>query len=200
MLSVSEGRAYGAELYFRETMYKGLNVILSYTFVRSEFKNTDGRYIPSAWDSRHILNFTATKTLPRNWDIGFKFKFSGGAPYTPFDMDKSSSKPAWDILNRGYLDYNQFNAARLKPFHQLDMRVDKQYFFDKWSLMLYFDVQNVYNFKAELPPDLLLDTDGNGSPVIINPSDPPASQKYKLKQLAGETGTVLPTIGIMVEF
>lgn len=200
VLSVSQGRAYGAELLFQETMYKGFNVILSYTFVRSEFKDNNDKYIPSAWDNRHILNVTATKTLPHNWDIGFKFKFSGGAPYTPFDMDRSSNKLAWDIQNRGYLDYASFNTARMKPFHQLDMRVDKQYFFDKWSLMLYFDVQNVYGFKAELPPNLLLDTDSGGNPVIINPSDPLPQQKYKLKQIVNETGTVLPTIGIMLEF
>ncbi len=198
--SVSEGRAYGAELYYRETMFKGFNIILSYTFVRSEFKQNDGKYIPSAWDNRHILNLTALKTLPRNWDLGFKFKYSGGSPYTPYDLEKSSYKLAWDLQNRGYLDYENFNSARLRNFHQLDIRVDKQYFFDNWSLMLYFDVQNVYNFKAELSPNVLLENDDSGNPVIINPTAPVSQQQYKLRQIVNETGTVLPTVGIMIEF
>jgi len=198
--STSKGRAFGAELFYRETMFKGFNIILSYTFVRSEFSGIDNKYIPSAWDNRHILNFTALKALPRNWDVGLKFKFSGGAPYTPYDLEKSSYKLAWDIQNRGYLDYNNFNALRLKSFHQLDVRVDKEYYFDNWSLMIYFDVQNVYNFKADQPANLLLDTDANGNPIILNPGDPVSLQKYKLKELTNYVGNVLPTVGITVEF
>jgi len=198
--SISKGRAYGTEFLYRETMFKGLNVILSYTFVRSEFKDTADKFTPSAWDNRHILNLTATKALPRNWDIGFKFKFSGGAPYTPYDLEKSSFRTAWDIQNRGYLDYNNFNSLRLKAFHQLDLRIDKQYFFDNWSLMFYFDVQNVYSFKADQPSNLLTEKDANGNPIIINPEAPVSQQKYKLKELRNDTGNLLPTVGIMIEF
>jgi len=200
VVSISKGRAYGTELYYRETMFKGLNIILSYTYVRSEFKNTDDKYIPSAWDSRHILNMTVLKALPKNWDLGFKFKYSGGQPYTPYDLEKSSYKLAWDVQRRGYLDYTSFNTLRLGSFHQLDLRVDKKYFFDKWSLMLYFDVQNVYAYKAEQPPNLLLQTDESGQPIIENPNADIAQQRYKLRELQTRTGTFLPTIGIMLEF
>ncbi|MDD3875910.1 MAG: TonB-dependent receptor [Bacteroidales bacterium] len=200
VLSITKGRAYGAEFFYRETMFKGFNIILSYTFVRSEFKKLDGQYIPSAWDSRHILNLTALKSLPRNWDIGAKFKFSGGAPYTPYDMELSSNKLAWDLQRMGYLDYDNFNSKRLSPFHQLDLRIDKKYFFNKWSLMLYFDVQNVYNFTSQLAPNVLLDTDSNGQPIIENPNAPVEEQKYRLKTVNNDVGTVLPTLGIMIEF
>ncbi len=198
--SIAQGRAYGAELYFRETMYRGFNIIMSYTYVRSEFQNLDGSYIPSAWDSRHILNLTVLKDLPRNWDIGAKFKFSGGQPYSPYDLEKSANRLAWDIQRRGYLDYNNFNTLRLGSFHQLDLRIDKKYFFDDWSLMLYFDVQNVYAFKSEQPPNLLLATDDNGAPIIKNPDDPIDQQNYKLRKVQTEVGTFLPSIGIMLEF
>jgi hypothetical protein len=41
--------------------------------------------------------------------------------------------------------------------------------------------------------------DSNGQPVIVNPTAPPALQRYQLKTLKTYAGTVLPTIGIIVE-
>ncbi len=192
--STSDGRAYGAELLYREQRFDNLNIILSYTFVRSEFEDPDAGFIPSSWDNRHIVNLTATRKLPRNWDIGAKWRFSGGAPYTPFDLETSSRQEAWDTQRQGYLDYSRFNENRLKSFHQLDLRVDKQYFFNNFSLMFYLDIQNVYNFQAELSPNLLRETDENGSPLPANDG------VYQLKELRNESGTVLPSIGIMFEF
>jgi len=42
--------------------------------------------------------------------------------------------------------------------------------------------------------------DGNGNAIIVNPEDPPAGQRYDLQRLANVSGTVLPTIGITVDF
>jgi outer membrane receptor protein involved in Fe transport len=196
LLSISDGRAYGIELLGRLKEFKKINLVLSYTYVRSEFRNPGSVWIPSAWDNRHLLNLTATNKFNRNWAIGFKWRFVGGAPYTPYDIEKSSYKVAWDLQGQGYLDYSKFNSERLKAFHQLDLRVDKEYFFKGWSLMLYADVQNVYNHKADQPEILIRESDSDGNPVT-NPLDP---LRYSLKYIKGETGTVLPTIGIIVEF
>jgi len=196
LVSTSEGRAYGLELLGRLKEFKGTNLVFSYTFVRSEFSNPGGEWIPSSWDNRHLFNLTATKKFKRNWDVGFKWRFVGGAPYTPYDLEKSSIKVAWDLTGQGYLDYSSFNSERLKAFHQLDIRVDKQYFFKGWSLMLYADVQNVYGHKADQPAIITRETDASGNPVT-DPSDP---LKYNLKTIEGTSGTLLPTVGIIVEF
>ena len=200
VVSTDKGQAYGFEVFARATDFLGFNTILSYTFVRSKFEDKNGEYIPAAWDNKHILNFTLLKKLKKNWNIGGKWRFVGGAPYTPFDEVKSSFVAAWDVQGGPYLDYGRFNSLRLGSFHQLDVRVDKQYFFDNWSLMLYVDIQNLYNFQSDNPPTLLRETDENGVPVIINPEKPYVDQIYDLKTLQTTSGTVLPTIGIMVEF
>ena len=36
--------------------------------------------------------------------------------------------------------------------------------------------------------------------IIENPSAPVAEQRYKMKYLTQESGTILPTLGITVEF
>jgi outer membrane receptor for ferrienterochelin and colicin len=193
--STSEGRAYGLEVYYRNTYLKGFNVILSYTFVRSEFKEKNNSYIPSAWDNKHILNLTVQRDLGRNWEIGAKWRFVGGAPYTPIDILESSKKEIWDSRGRGYLNYNAFNTMRLSDFNQLDVRIDKQYFFKKWSLNIYMDIQNILAFKSEQQPIYTnLDIDGN---VSVDAND---NSKYVLRKIDDFSGNVLPTIGIIVEF
>jgi hypothetical protein len=62
--------------------------------------------------------------------------------------------------------------------------------------MLYTDIQNIYNHKADQPPILVREADSNGVPV----ADPGNPLKYSLKYLANGSGTVLPTIGLIIEF
>jgi len=194
--SEGEGRAFGFEVFGRTKDLLKFNTVFSYTFVRSEFKNLEGVYIPASWDNRHIFTLTASRGFGSNWDLGFKWRYLGGSPYTPWDIEKSSYKEAWDARGRGYLDYARFNVERLRPFHQLDLRVDKGYFFNHWSLMFYLDIQNLYNFKADQPDYLIRVTDENGIPV----TDPENPDKYVLKTVESTAGTILPTLGIMVEF
>lgn len=194
--STSKGRAYGLEVYVRDQIMNSINFILSYTFVRSEFRDNDDIFIPSSWDNRHLLNLTVSREFKKNWNIGAKWRFVGGSPFTPWDLNRSSLIAAWDAKNQGYLDYNNFNTLRTENFHQLDLRVDKQYFFEKWSLNLYLDIQNLYNFQQDGSPNLVTVKDELGNDKINN-LDP---SRYVLKEVANPTGTVLPTIGIIVEF
>ena len=196
LVSISTGRAYGVEVLGRFKEFKKINLVFSYTYVRSEFRGLDSRWIPSSWDNKNLISLTATRKFSRNWEIGLKWRFVGGAPYTPYDIEKSSLKAAWDIQGQGYLDYSKFNTHRLSAFHQLDIRIDKQYFYSGWSLMLYADIQNVYDFKADQPPILIRESGINKLP-LTDPSDP---LRYNLKYIKNASGTVLPTIGIIVEF
>lgn len=114
--STSSGRAYGFEVLYRDVDLFKFNVILSYTYVRSEFTNAFGQYIPSAWDNRNLFNITVGRKFKYNWEIGAKWRYAGGSPYTPYDFNKSSLLAAWDAQGRGYLDYEQFNTLRLSSF------------------------------------------------------------------------------------
>jgi hypothetical protein len=102
----------------------------------------------------------------------------------------------WDVTQRGLPDFNQLNTLRLGFFHQLDVRVDKKLFFPKWNMNFYLDIQNLYNFQVETPPNLLLVTDENGN-AQLDPNNPNAYQTELINNIAG---TVLPTIGVIIEF
>ncbi len=197
LVSKAKGRAYGMELFYRNKNLAGWNVILSYTFVRSEFQGFRPVYFPSAWDNRHLLNITALRKFGKSWNAGFKWRYVGGAPYTPFDLEKSSLQEAWDASGRAYLDYSRFNQLRLRAFHQLDIRIDKDFFFDKWSLIAYIDIQNLYGFKANRPDILVRAEDSSGIPLPASGNPP----RYELKRIADNAaGTVLPTVGIIIQF
>lgn len=197
----SSGRAYGAELLYRNRDLLGFNTILSYTLVWSESlekrASLANLYIPTAWDNRHLVTLTATRSFNRGWDFGFKWRFVGGAPYTPWDLETSSIVEAWDARGRGYLDFARYNSLRLEPFHQLDVRVDKMFFFQRWTLNLYVDIQNVYAFASDSPDNLIVRQDANGMPVFLDD----ARTRYALDTLDGlGGGNILPTIGVIVEF
>ena len=193
--STASGRAYGAELMGRWYNYKGLTFIASYTWVRSEFKDgrQSGKYIPSSWDNKHMFTFSGTYSLPKNWDVSAKFRIVGGAPYTPYDVERSSYVEAWDANNQLLYDYSRFNSERLDPFTQLDLRVDKTFYFKRLMLGIYIDVQNVLNSKYK-EQDVYVKTGR-----ILNPDAPISQQRYELKPVSRETGTLLPSIGVIIE-
>ncbi|MGB0891436.1 MAG: TonB-dependent receptor domain-containing protein, partial [Flavobacteriaceae bacterium] len=194
--SSSEGRAYGFEVLAQKKSYNGLYGIASYTFVRSEFKDKNGVYIPSTWDNQHLLTVTAGKKLQKNWEIGGKFRLVGGRPYTPYDTDASSIIANYDIANRGILDYSKLNSERFKTFTQFDVRVDKTWFWKRFSLNFYVDVQNLFASKTISQPLLLPTVDANGN-KIINPTD---NSRYVLEELEDASGNVLPRFGFIVDF
>jgi hypothetical protein len=197
--STSKGRAFGYELMFRQRSPKGTSMIAAYTFVRSEFTDIDNNYVPSSWDNKHLFTITYSKVLRRDWDVGFKWRFIGGAPYTPVDDETTRLKTAWDISGKEYLDYGQFNQKRLENFHQLDLRIDKKYHFNKWSLSVYIDIQNAYNYKIKDPVKYVVDLDDTGSAIIENPDAPLSEQRYQFSKIYTESGTVLPTLGVIIE-
>ncbi len=198
--STSEGRAYGFEVSGRINLPSRLNLIFAYTYVRSEFEDYEGDLVPSSWDSRHIFTGTMTKGLKNGWQMGGKLRYLGGLPYTPYDMNKTALISAWNTQGRPFWDYSRYNAKRLDPFVQLDLRVDKQFNFQNFALLLYLDVQNALNYQSKEQDIVIVDTDGNGNRIIENPEAPPAEQRYKLRRVESTAGTVLPTIGVILDF
>ena len=191
--STARGRAYGLEVMLRWFGMGRFTALASYTWYRSQFEDpATGIYIPSAWDYRHLFTLSGTYKLPKNWDIGLKFRLMGGAPYTPYDEYTSSLVPAWDATARPYYDYDRYNTGRLKTFYEADIRVDKSFYFKGVMLGFYVDLQNVLNFKYDNPPVLI----STGEKYVDNGG----TERYRMKYIAQQSGVILPTLGITVEF
>ncbi|WP_146898240.1 TonB-dependent receptor [Adhaeribacter aerolatus] len=194
------GRAYGLEFYLQKKLTGSVFSVLSYTYVVSQFAGTDGRYISSSWDYRHLVSALLGKKLPKNWEFGAKYRFAGGAPATPFDLE--ASRRNYGALGVGILDYSQLNSERLRPFSQLDVRLDKKWNFNRVTLDLFLDIANVlgsktpgyerYTFQRNTENNGFATTNGgplqedgsNAIPLILNNDD----------------GNLVPTLGFILEF
>ncbi len=143
-LNSGGGRAYGMEIFLRHNPSRLFSGWISYTLSRSEYYEYEGMaYRLTPWDQTHILTIISLFKLPKNWDIGFRFRLISGNPTTfikggVYLSDYNSYIPVYEGVNND----------RMPLFHQLDLRVDKKFIFDKWILSGYIDIQNVYNHRS----------------------------------------------------
>lgn len=195
-----KGRAYGVEFFAQKKLTNKFFGILSYTFYRSEYAGLDNKLIASAWDNRHLLTITWGYKFPRNIELGLKFRYQGGAPYSPFD--DVASQANYLSLGQGIVDYARLNTRRLGGFNSGDVRIDKKWNFKKMTIDLFLDVTNwyiaknpaipTYTFRRNANNTAFLTTDGlpinmNGSnaiPTLLSNDDP----------------QVTPTLGFIIEF
>ena len=195
--SVCDGRAYGMEFLIQKRSRSGLYGILAYTLSWSEFNDKNGKAVNSAWDSRHTLSLVGGMKLKRNWEMGAKFRMASGRPYTPYDVQRSLVKGNWDVKGVALNDYSRLNAERLGTFSQLDVRVDKVWYFKRSSLNLYMDIQNFLNKEYVGQPTLIASQDAAGNLI----TDPNATlPSYRGEYLVNSTGFLQPSIGVIFDF
>lgn len=207
--STGEGETYGFELLFQKRLTKHFYGIMAYTYYHSDFSGVNGVLLPSAWDNRHLVSFTGGYKFGKNWEVGIRFRYQGGAPYTPWDNFLSLEN--YPFTNAGVLDYPRINTLRLESFHAMDLRVDKKFNFNKWSLDLFLDIQNLYNsinptspgWTLKRNPDETIATT-TGAPynpgIYGDPTAPNNRQSAIGVILPQDSGSRLPSIGFVVEF
>lgn len=194
--SSAEGRAYGVELSARQKLRNGFFGLATYTYSKSEFKDRFGEFKSTAWDYEHIANIAVGKKIKNNWEIGLKFRLAGGTPWTPFDLEKSSLIEVFDAKGTGLADYTRLNENKTEIVHQMDLRIDKRFYYEKFSLNLYFDIQNIYNNQTGFPPLLIPEQDEAGN-RLLDPNDP---SRYKLKFTDNAQAPFFPALGAILEF
>ena len=193
-------KRYGFEFFAQQKLSKRFFGTLSYTYFISRFSGADKKMIASAWDNRHLLSFIGGYKMGKNWEIGVKFRYQGGAPFTPFDMAQSQLN--YLTLGTGVLNLSQLNSQRLAAFHSGDIRIDKKWNWKKTTFDLFLDITNFYGAKSPAFPQFTFKRNEtntaflttNGQPINLN-----GSNAIPLI-LANEDGTLIPTIGFIVEF
>jgi TonB family protein len=140
------GEAFGVELLLRRTLTRGLYGWLAYTWSRAS--RQDDPTLPSfpawhpfAFDQTHVLTLVLSQRLPRGWTVGTRVRAASGNPYTPFEgsvLDANTGRYQCVPSPRPF-------SARLPGFFQTDVRVDRTWRFEAWTLAAYVDVQNATN-------------------------------------------------------
>ena len=136
------GRIIGGDFLLRQRLWRGLFGWVAYTVSRSERKETpEVDWHLFRYDQTHILTLIASYKLP--WwglEVGMRFRYVTGNPATPVKGAlRDTSSQNWTQVNGDPF------SQRLPDFHQLDLRIDKTWTFNRWKLGLYLDIQNLYN-------------------------------------------------------
>jgi hypothetical protein len=200
VITIGKGRTYGIEFFAQQKLTKNVFAVLSYTGYKSEFSGTDGEFIPSAWDYGHIISTTLGYKFKKGWEIGLKYRFAAGAPYTPFDM--AASLQNYYITGEGVLDYSQLNTQKLPTFNQVDIRIDKKWNFKRATFDLYLDITNVLNLVQTAVPRYTWQRTEDSSDWETtdgNTVSPDGSNAIPLL-LDDESRSTIPSLGFIVEF
>lgn len=144
-----KGKSYGAEINLQKKYSEvPLYGQVSLSYGKSELTALNDKVYPNQFDQRFIFNLSAGYKFNEKWEISGKFRYYTGVPFTPvYRPDENKLKPGF-IKN----EPEEYLSGRLDAGHHLDLRVDRYFNFAGWTLTVYLDIQNVYNFKIPQKP------------------------------------------------
>lgn len=148
------GYAEGIEFSFQKKFTRGFVGSASYSY--SVSKRRDNSELPLydfEFDRPHIVNLIAGIALSEHWQLGVKFQFASGNPYTP----------VVGAVQKGGVYYvvdGAKNSTQYPDYHKLDIRLDRKFEFASWTLTAYLDLWNVYNRQNVLAYSYKVDNVG----------------------------------------
>ena len=155
-LNQGRGFARGAEIFLKHEIGERFFGWLSYAYSRS--RRQDAPSEPErlySFDQTHVATLTGSYKLTPMWEIGAKWHYSTGTPYTPITCAEVNKfyHPKTGETRCIVPTYGEINSERIPSFHRLDVRINKSFIFDRWQMALYLEVLNLYNRKNVLTID-----------------------------------------------
>lgn len=175
-LAIGERRAYGMEFFLQQKQVKDFYGTLSLSFSKSLEKDprqpavTD--WYKSEYDYPVIATVIAGKVVhgTRRWlnqspfflkypamvlplademEVGFKFRYQTGRPYTPQEFvtwqQQREGQIAWS--RGGWISTTDVNSRRYPDYMRLDFQWLSRYYHKNWNLNVYIAIQNVLNTR-----------------------------------------------------
>lgn len=205
----SNGKSYGWEIFLAKIKKGNSDKIdgwISYSLSYSK-REESGKIIPFRFEQRHNFNIVLNYKFSENFELGLRWNYSSGLPYTePIgikprilikDLDGDGSPETAEIATKFNLNPNapkevlfnidygidpNFYNARKPDYHRLDLRLSYYTYFWKLSWLFYLDIINVYNRKNVVGYDYYIDDNLN-------------LRRRETYQLP-----IFPTIGVSVRF
>jgi outer membrane receptor protein involved in Fe transport len=141
LIAGSKGYARGIELFVQKKLTDNLYGMFDYSYSKIRFTSLDGIERPSSFDYKNVFTLILGYKFNANLELSGKWRYMGGRPYTPFDINLSQN------LNQSVYDYNRYNAERFSSYQRLDIRVDYRVQFSNWAVVSFLDFQNILNKK-----------------------------------------------------
>lgn len=185
--SVGLGRTYGLEFLYQKKFTNNYYAILAYTFYYSEYTAFDPDvFLPSSWDSRNLLTFTGGYKWGKNWELSLRTRYLGTTPFAP--VDEAATLANYPSI---ITDYSRIGEQRLDAFSQTDVRIDKKWNFEKWTLDIFLEIQNFFSQQIPDVPQFGLARDAQGMEL---------APRMLMQITELESSSVLPSIGVVIDF
>ena len=146
------GFARGVDLFVQGS-WRWLSGWMSYGWMESRrLENDDTRLVPSPFEVRHTLTLVGKYSLSSSWQVGARYGFGSGRPYTPvigrtWDADRA----VWHPI-RG-----ERGSARMPDYHRLDLRMTRLFSMPRFAgvpassvCALYVEGMNVLGIRNVL--------------------------------------------------
>lgn len=159
----SRGIEFSIQKKLSDIPYYG---VLSFTLNESRYTALDGVERIGSYDQTILFTLSGGYRFNDNLEASVRFRYATGKPYTPYNSD-------------GTQNVADYNSERLPDLHSLDIRVDRKWFFESTTLIVYLDIQNIYNREN-----------------VSNARWDEREQKIDLSSSIG----ILPSIGVSLEF
>lgn len=142
-INAASGKAYGLELLIKKEETDKLSGWFVLNLARSSRRNdVTGGAFRFQFDQPVNATLVGTYKFADRWSFGAKWNYHSGTPYTPIN-GTSGTYPD----GRPIPAYAAVNSGTLPVYHRLDLRLDRNYVFDRWKLNTYFELNNVYQRK-----------------------------------------------------
>jgi len=139
LLSAGRVHAYGLDTVAAVAAGSRVRVAANYSYWHVSQMGLDDVWRPAEHELRHQGRVELTYRPTGRWSTGFRWRYTSGRPYTPYDV-KASIK-----AGRGVYDLTRINALNYPDYRRLDARVDKTFVAGRTSTMLYLEVDNLFD-------------------------------------------------------
>ena len=155
--NLREGSVRGLDLTFtlNDTASRCYYGMLAYTYSEAKSRKPMEGYKWEEWDARHCVTFMGGYRIGKDWEIGWKWRFNTGFPYTPLTkiirvVDDRNQDGRYEPEDGETFTYQRDDpesaerAARYPDYHRLDLRIQYQHDRKKFQILYYLDIINVY--------------------------------------------------------
>ncbi|MGE5429434.1 MAG: TonB-dependent receptor [Syntrophomonadaceae bacterium] len=175
-LNVGRQSAYGFDMMLQQKMVKDLYGTISYSRMWSKMEDPrigrEGLQYASDYDFPHVFTAIVGKRfsglrdeissmpfyikypsyiLPfsNDMEISLRWRYASGKPYTPnrYVTTEQHMEGGVKWANGTWIPTDEMNSVRYPDYHRLDISFNSRYNFEKWNLLIFLSVENLYNRK-----------------------------------------------------
>ena len=197
-LNQGEAFARGTEILLRYRQGDRFFGFLSYAYSRWLRRDQPESALNlHPYDQPHVATLAGSYNLTPALEIGAKWRYSTGNPYTPTigftrREEKKQDPKYGEVTEISALPVlGEVNSLRVPPYHRLDIRVKRTFIFDRWEMGVFLELMNVYNRKN------IFDF---SHPSVIPSSSEGYVGESEIEKEANHQLPFIPYLGITMDF